>query len=835
MPCGWIVLVSALATIAFDLPANVSAQERRPMRPNSDVITAPPATTANIDSAIAKAEEFLYSRQRDGNWEEAQTRQPLGEDRRGPGGMMGARGERPEQSSQWGGLTSIATFALLEAGEETKDPRIAKATSFLQAGNITGTYALGLHAQVWNSMPVIAQKEFHASVVKDAGILLKGLRQTGEARGLYHYTPDDAGWDNSCSQFGVLGMWACSQLGYEVPNKYWKDVEDAWIRHQDKSGGWTYGPNPFGAGMGPPGAGPNGAPPGAGPGGPPRPGPGGRRGGGPNFGVSLSMTAAGVATLFITQDYLHGDAGADCKGNFRNPNIDAGLKWIVDHYSNLASDRHYYYTLFGISRIGLASGLKYLGDKDWYADGAAALLASQQPDGSWDQSVSDTAFALLFLARGQAPVMMNKLQYDLADAKGNQTQGPWNERPRDAANLARWTGRNIEHGLKWQIVNLSVSSADLHEAPVLYISGSKALSFTAAQLQTLRNFAEEGGLILGNADCAKSAFPRSFEKLGNALFPKYEFRDLPGDHPIFANEQYSAAKWHTKPKVRGLSNGVRELMVLIPDADPSRAWQGRNEKIREESYQLGANIFLYSVDKKNLLKRGETYLVKEDPKIQTQKSIAVARLIVGENPDPEPAGWRRLAAIMHNRQLAVVVSQTKCDGDALKGFQLAHFTGTTRFELDDTQRAALKAFVQGGGTLVIDAAGGSAEFADSAEAELASLFPGQLKALAPESAVFGDPQTKKTATVEYRAFAKRVLPADTKLPRLKTVEINGRNAVFFSREDLTAGLVGEPVDGVYGYAPASATRLMSDILRYASASATTKPSVATDAINAGVK
>ena len=45
------------------------------------------------------------------------------------------------------------------------------------------------------------------------------------------------------------------------------------------------------------------------------------------------------------------------------------------------------------------------------------------------------------------------------------------------------------------------------------------------------------------------------------------------------------------------------------------------------------------------------------------------------------------------------------------------------------------------------------------------------------------------------------------------IQINGRIAIFYSREDL-AGLVGEPVDGVTGYTPASATELMTDIILY---------------------
>ena len=48
----------------------------------------------------------------------------------------------------------------------------------------------------------------------------------------------------------------------------------------------------------------------------------------------------------------------------------------------------------------------------------------------------------------------------------------------------------------------------------------------------------------------------------------------------------------------GMSNGVRELMILIPQADLSRAWQARSEKLRQDAYQLGTDIYLYAAGKK---------------------------------------------------------------------------------------------------------------------------------------------------------------------------------------------------------------------------------------------
>ena len=58
-----------------------------------------------------------------------------------------------------------------------------------------------------------------------------------------------------------------------------------------------------------------------------------------------------------------------------------------------------------------------------------------------------------------------------------------------------------------------------------------------------------------------------------------------------------------------MSNGVRELMILIPDADLGRAWQTESTKIREEAFQLAGNIFLYATGKENLEHKGDTYIV----------------------------------------------------------------------------------------------------------------------------------------------------------------------------------------------------------------------------------
>jgi hypothetical protein len=147
------------------------------------------------------------------------------------------------------------------------------------------------------------------------------------------------------------------------------------------------------------------------------------------------------------------------------------------------------------------------------------------------------------------------------------------------------------------------------------------------------------------------------------------------------------------------------------------------------------------------------------------------------------------------------------------------------------QRNAIRQFVAGGGTLIVDAAGGAAEFADSIEPELRTLFPQAGKEggeiIPPEDPLYT--QTFfKIKQVGWRRFALDSVVGNKRFPRIRGIKVGNRVGVYYSRYDLSAGLVGQPVDGITGYDPRTATELMADIILYSAGEfgATTRPASA---------
>jgi len=136
--------------------------------------------------------------------------------------------------------------------------------------------------------------------------------------------------------------------------------------------------------------------------------------------VWSSMTCAGIASLSLARFQLQRIGSKKLSPQVEreiDEAINGAWAWLDQHW---ATDRHphhpggdwVYYYLYSLERAAILHGVKRIGGRDWYFEGAAQLLARQKEKGGWsktlkrseDPSVVQTCLALLFLKRATAPL-----------------------------------------------------------------------------------------------------------------------------------------------------------------------------------------------------------------------------------------------------------------------------------------------------------------------------------------------------------------------------------------------------------------------------------------------
>ena len=150
------------------------------------------------------------------------------------------------------------------------------------------------------------------------------------------------------------------------------------------------------------------------------------------------MTCAGISSLIITglkrfqgQEFLEGEQIQNCGKGGISPSLQRGIDWLANHFQvgqNFGNGQQWkFYYLYGLERAGRLAGLRFFGQHDWYREGAEELVHEQDKlSGFWQGALVEsdkmvaTSFALLFLAKGRAPVLVNKLRHGPA-ATGTTT------------------------------------------------------------------------------------------------------------------------------------------------------------------------------------------------------------------------------------------------------------------------------------------------------------------------------------------------------------------------------------------------------------------------------
>lgn len=747
----------------------MTTKEQRRRRPFAVLATAAllvgsaafAQTPAEVNRAIDRGIDYLKSRQlADGSWDDFP--------------------QRP------GGSTALVTLALLSCDVPATNPKVQKSLEYLRRIPPSDTYTVALQTMVFAE----------ASPKRDFAIIRNNARwlmRTRLPQGNWSYGTIERGQgDNSNTQFALLGLLAAQQAGFEVPLKFWEECRTFWVRSQSNVGSWGY----------------------------------------PVSGATGSMTAAGVSSLVITNRQGRGvKAGTvdgkpvACNGPRDDPPLQNALAWMGRNFSVSSNPGGaqiwLYYYLYGMERAGRLTGRRFLGDHDWYRRGARYLTERQQADGSWNPSLAEgslriinTAFSLLFLSKGRIPILVNKLKYG-----PNQD---WNNAPNDVNNLTDFLAQQWNVRLNWQTVDARLATVeDLLQAPVLTFSGHFSPRFTEAEKKLLREYVEQGGMILVDANCSCAGFDAGFRRLCQEIFPEPDraLRPIEPGHGVW-NSLFNLSDLAGNWPLFGIDMGCRTAVFYSPE-DLSCQWElyrtKENQGASLAALRLGANIIAYATGPENLadkLEKRKVFETDKDDEIK-RNFLQVAKIRHGGDWNPAPMAIRNLLGSLHDvAKVDVVRQQREIDilDPNFSNYPLAYMHGRNRFSLSSREKEVLADYLKRGGVLFADACCGSERFDESFRQLADGLLPGKrLEPIPPNHELFTRDIGYDIQQVTFtKQLGERAGP-----PALEGIEIDGRYVVIYSKLDIGCALERQQSTACRGYSHDSALKIATNVVLYA--------------------
>lgn len=710
-----------------------------------------------------------------------------------------------------GGVTALVTLALLNAGVPVEDPQMQKALAQVREIGLRKTYTVALQTMV------LAE----ANLGRDLALIQRNVDwlettqiKQGDRAGGWSY-PGSVGGDNSNSQFAVLALYEAERAGARVNKQTWEMAEQYWRDCQLPDGSWAYQPDWVEHG-------------------------------------TASMTCAGVGAMIICTGQL-GDGAAnvvDGRVNCCLPAKDMSWltraeKWMGRNFSvqrNPGSQNWHFYYLYGLERFGRLTARRFIGDHDWYREGAEFLLSRQDPfSHNWTSGSAiennpniATSFALLFLSKGRWPVLMGKLQY----GPGND----WDNHPAGVGNLTGYTEKAWGMKLTWQVLDGEQAEAeDLLQTPVLFISGSQppALDGMATKV---RDYLDRGGFLFAEATCAGGAdFDRGFRQFIEQVFPEpeYKLRRAGPEHPIWKIDQIVRPDSPYATRLWTVEYGCRTCAVFS-EVDLSCYWElygrGRLADLPEiprqrveDAMAIGLNVLAYATNREPKGKEESFDLAKlADADLMGGRDvIRVAKLMHGGGCNDAPGALPNLLRSAGQGELKLSISAEQYElrptDPGLLRFHMAFMHGRHDFRFTPQEREALAEFLKNGGTLLADSICASKEFAAAFRREIALILPdNKLQRIPASHPLF----SRNTGGFDIRQVSRREpavnvpgQPLRSRVeqvePEIEGVEIDGRLAVIFSPYDISCALEQHEALGCRGYTQQDAARIGLNALMYA--------------------
>ena len=262
--------------------------------------------------------------------------------------------------------------------------------------------------------------------------------------------------------------------------------------------------------------------------------------------------------------------------------------------------------------------------------------------------------------------------------------------------------------MTWQTVDgENASLEDLLQTPVLVISGRLAVRFSPALADRLKQYVNQGGCILFEADggdgCGDaSGFESSVGALCQDWFEGAKLERLPPSHPIwFAEHKVDPAAIGSDFWVYGVQACCRTAVFYVPRSLSCRWELGDvlfhrdrgSPAIREQldgAIRLGENLIAYATGRE-LKDKLDQRVVLEGAELPTvnRDAIQLAMLALDAGGQEARRALPNAAALIAAR-LPITISAAPnpvgFDAEQLRNVPFLWIHGRTDFSLDDGQR-----------------------------------------------------------------------------------------------------------------------------------------------------
>lgn len=379
-------------------------------------------------------------------------------------------------SKHRGGTTAIATLALLASDISINSTELQQSLDYLWEIKNPSTYVLSIRTSIWSMLP----NRFERRLKKDTKRLIATMGVSCGGWGNGDRPPTSLGAASPLvRQFGMNALREAGRNGVSIPKLCWSAIADATLATQHRNGGWSYEQSNS------------------------------------SGNATSNMTVAGLNCLLGVDEIFKDNISKQDAAKLHAA-IDNAINWLNKHADTSTNTGGTAITsyLYSLERAAMSCGLAEIHNRDWFLDGAKALLDAHCGLKKAKGSTVNLSFALLFLTRGRVPLAICELVVDEARV----------DPLRISDTLASRIAQTTEKSLGWRLVTHDDSITTWLSAPVLFMQNINCIPEDVTKLQA---YLDEGGLIVMLSD-GKSI--REWSAIADAICPDMSSRKVDTSH-----------------------------------------------------------------------------------------------------------------------------------------------------------------------------------------------------------------------------------------------------------------------------------------------------------------